>query len=40
MGFIIGAVIVYQILYTDVDVNEHLPEYAALKAMGYIDSSC
>jgi putative ABC transport system permease protein len=38
MGFIIGAVIVYQILYTD--VNEHLPEYAALKAMGYIDSSC
>ncbi len=36
MGFIVGAVIVYQILYTD--VNEHLPEYATLKAIGYTDS--
>lgn len=35
VGFIIGIVIVYQILYTDV-VN-HLPEYATLKAMGYSD---
>jgi len=33
MGFIIGAVIVYQILYTNV-IN-HLPEFATLKAMGY-----
>ncbi len=35
VGFIVGLVIVYQILYTDV-VN-HLPEYATLKAMGYGD---
>ncbi len=35
VGFIVGIVIVYQILYTDV-VN-HLPEYATLKAMGYGD---
>jgi putative ABC transport system permease protein len=33
MGFIVGIVIVYQILYTD--VSDHLPEYATLKAMGY-----
>ncbi|MEM7757354.1 MAG: ABC transporter permease DevC [Cyanobacteria bacterium P01_A01_bin.40] len=33
MGFFIGAVIVYQILYTD--VTNHLVEYATLKAMGY-----
>ncbi len=33
MGFIVGTVIVYQILYTD--VTDHLPEYATLKAMGY-----
>jgi len=33
VGLIVGAVIVYQILYTD--VTEHLPEYATLKAMGY-----
>ena len=36
MGFIVGLVIVYQILYTD--VADHLPEYATLKAMGYRDS--
>lgn len=36
MGFVVGIVIVYQILYTDV-VN-HLPEYATLKAMGYTDN--
>ncbi|MEM9540983.1 MAG: ABC transporter permease DevC [Cyanobacteria bacterium P01_E01_bin.42] len=35
MGFIVGMVIVYQILYTD--VSDHLPEYATLKAMGYTD---
>jgi putative ABC transport system permease protein len=35
MGFIVGVVIVYQVLYSD--VNDHLPEYATLKAMGYSD---
>jgi len=35
MGFVVGSVIVYQILYTD--VSDHLPEYATLKAMGYGD---
>jgi putative ABC transport system permease protein len=35
MGFIVGAVIVYQILYTD--VSDHLAEYATLKAIGYTD---
>ncbi|MBD2041283.1 ABC transporter permease DevC [Microcoleus sp. FACHB-672] len=35
MGFIVGIVIVYQILYTD--VSDHLAEYATLKAMGYKD---
>jgi putative ABC transport system permease protein len=35
MGFIIGAVIVYLILYTD--VANHLAEYATLKALGYKD---
>ena len=33
MGFIVGCVIVYQILYSD--VSDHLPEYATLLAMGY-----
>ena len=33
MGFIVGCVIVYQILYSD--VSDHLPEYATLMAMGY-----
>ena len=33
MGLIVGVVVVYQVLYTDV-VN-HLREYATLKAMGY-----
>lgn len=36
MGLIVGTVIVYQILYTD--VADHLPEYATLKAMGYTDT--
>ncbi len=35
MGFIVGIVIVYQILYTD--VADHLSEYATLKAIGYTD---
>lgn len=35
MGFIVGIVIVYQVLYTD--VADHLAEYATLKAMGYRD---
>ncbi|HEY9706182.1 MAG TPA: ABC transporter permease DevC [Allocoleopsis sp.] len=35
MGFVVGIIIVYQILYTD--VSDHLPEYATLKAMGYTD---
>ena len=35
MGLIVGGVIVYQILYTD--VSEHLPDYATLKAIGYRD---
>ncbi len=33
VGFIVGTVIVYQILYSD--VTDHLPQYATLKAMGY-----
>jgi putative ABC transport system permease protein len=35
MGFVVGIVIVYQVLYAD--VNDHLAEYATLKAMGYSD---
>ncbi|PIG92260.1 ABC transporter permease DevC [Gloeocapsopsis sp. IPPAS B-1203] len=35
IGFIVGVVIVYQILYSD--VSDHLAEYATLKAMGYQD---
>jgi putative ABC transport system permease protein len=35
VGFIVGIVIVYQILYTE--VSDRLPEYATLKAMGYTD---
>ena len=33
LGLVVGVIITYQVLYTDV-VN-HLPEYATLKAMGY-----
>ena len=36
IGLVVGSVIVYQILYTD--VSDHLPEYATLKAMGYRES--
>ncbi len=33
MGFVVGIILVYQILYTD--VADHWAEYATLKAMGY-----
>jgi putative ABC transport system permease protein len=33
MGFVVGAIIVYQILFAD--VSEHLREYATLRAIGY-----
>jgi putative ABC transport system permease protein len=33
MGFTVGGIIVYQILFAD--VSDHLEEYATLKAMGY-----
>lgn len=33
VSFVVGAVIVYQILFTD--IRDHLPEYATMKAMGY-----
>jgi putative ABC transport system permease protein len=33
MGFIVGLIIVYQILFSD--VQDHLAEYATLKAIGY-----
>ncbi len=36
IGFLVGTVIVYQILYTD--ITDHLAEYATLKAMGYKNS--
>lgn len=37
MGLIVGAVIVYQILYSG--LSEHLSEFATLKAIGYSDHS-
>lgn len=36
MGFIVGTIIVYQVLFAD--VADHLSEYATLKAMGYADA--
>ncbi len=33
MGFVVGSIIVYQILFAD--VSDHLAEYATLRAMGY-----
>ena len=33
MGFVVGIIIVYQVLSTD--VNDHIGEYATFKAMGY-----
>lgn len=35
IGFFIGFVVVYQILYTE--VTNHMPQYATLKAMGFSD---
>lgn len=35
MGLVVGVVICYQVLATD--VADHLPEFATLKAMGYSD---
>ena len=35
VGLAVGAIIVYQILYSD--VGDHLAEYATMKAMGYSD---
>jgi putative ABC transport system permease protein len=35
IGFVVGIVLVYQVLSTD--VNDHLAEYATFKAMGYSD---
>src|SRR6266436_5682118 len=36
VAFFVGFAIVYQVLFTD--VNNHLPQYATLKAIGYTDS--
>lgn len=36
VGLVVGGIIVYQILYSD--VTDHLSEYATLKAMGYDDT--
>jgi len=36
VGFFIGFVVVYQILYTE--VTNHLPQYATLKAIGFTDN--
>ncbi|MDX1944080.1 MAG: ABC transporter permease DevC [Pirellulaceae bacterium] len=35
VGFFIGFIVVYQILYTD--VTNHLPHYATMKAIGFAD---
>lgn len=37
MGIIVGSVVVYQILYTN--ISDHLGEYATLKAIGYKSGS-
>ena len=37
MGFVIGVMICYQILFTD--VVDHLPQFATLKAIGYTNRS-
>ena len=36
VGFIVGLIILYQVLYAD--INDHLPEYGTLKAMGYSET--
>lgn len=35
MGFVVGVIICYQIIFTD--IADHMPEFATLKAMGYSD---
>jgi putative ABC transport system permease protein len=35
LGFLVGVIICYQIIYTD--VADHLPQFATLKAIGYPD---
>lgn len=37
VGFFIGFIVVYQILFTD--VTNHLPQFATMKAMGFSDGS-
>ncbi|MGK7872796.1 MAG: ABC transporter permease DevC [Xenococcaceae cyanobacterium] len=36
IGFVVGVVVVYNIIYTDIEDN--LPQYATLRAMGYSSS--
>ncbi len=36
MGFVIGVIICYQIIYSN--IADHMPEYATLKAIGYKNS--
>jgi len=36
IGFLVGTVVIYQVLYSE--VADHLSEYATLKAIGYADS--
>ena len=36
VGFVVGVIIVYQVLYSD--INDHISEYATLKAMSYSDN--
>ena len=36
IGFVVGIMITYQILYTD--LSDQLPQFATLKAMGYADA--
>jgi putative ABC transport system permease protein len=33
VGFVVGVIICYQIIYSD--INDHMREFATLKAMGY-----
>jgi putative ABC transport system permease protein len=33
IGFVVGMVICYQVIYSD--IADHMPEFATLKAMGY-----
>ena len=36
IGFVVGMVICYQVIYSD--ISDHMPEFATLKAMGYSTS--